>query len=585
MPIVKPPQEVVEAFISGVANKTRRVELYEPDAHTRWEPEIPLGIKSGSVSVDHGRAERRTLELVLDNEDRDLVTAPGGLWYDKIIKVYSGIEMKKQPVQPRIAIINDEASYIASDFQAALGAAGYTDMKVFYRGSSAVTYQDVEMYDIIIANKSEFYDNDGLYGILNTAYSNGKRVLTVGNSFFRGEVFTSEAAGIAPWRPQSNTIYPATESAHQTASGWPQWEPLADTTPDTLAHSGVSILRPAWTLVAKFTESDGDKVQSVIKQDSAGGARFGAIFNPHSRVVYESPGFRAQLASMMRWINPMIQDRRWEVQIGEFMIDRLREPRFPRDISITGRDYAKKCMNSKYLHATQFADGITIESLIGTIAGAAGISKRVLPATGLTVNREFFFDKGVTRWDAMDEIAKSRDHEIYFDAQGYLTLRPMADPATMQPMFVFKTGFDGVLVDFEKSTSDTRLYNVVHVAGESSDQNILPAYGTAINDDPNSPTSVQRLGERVYEYTSSFITSNQQAQEVADSFLAVYALEEFDVSFDALSIPWLEAGDVVAFVDPEAAPDEPENYLFSSFNIPLELGPMSASAKRVVRVV
>jgi hypothetical protein len=292
------------------------------------------------------------------------------------------------------------------------------------------------------------------------------------------------------------------------------------------------------------------------------------------------------LLSIANWLNPIRAISEWETQIGEFMIDRISEGHFPRHYKITGRDYSKKCMLSKFRHATQFATGQALETIIGSIAGAAGITKRLLPATGVTVNKKFYFDRGVTRWDAMDEIAKAYEHEIFFDAQGYLVLRPMRDPAAEDPLYTFATGNpDGVIVSFNKSTSDTRIYNVISVTGESSDQAIPPVHASAENNDPNSPTSVPNLGERVYEFVSSFIQTEQQAQGVADSFLKVHALEEYEASFETLMLPWLEVGDILRFVDPNPAPQDPDKLLLTTLTIPLELGPMSSSGKRVIGVV
>ena len=90
MSITLPPDSIVDAIHGGVTQVTRRVDIYEPDRTTLWAGNV--GILDGSVNIDQGRSERRTLDVALDNEDRSLTAHPDGLWYDKIVKVYRGVE-------------------------------------------------------------------------------------------------------------------------------------------------------------------------------------------------------------------------------------------------------------------------------------------------------------------------------------------------------------------------------------------------------------------------------------------------------------------------------------------------------------
>src|SRR5689334_13140653 len=45
----------------------------------------------------------------------------------------------------------------------------------------------------------------------------------------------------------------------------------------------------------------------------------------------------------------------WETQIGEFMIDQITEEYFPNEVQITGRDYSKKCLQSKLTQSMSFS--------------------------------------------------------------------------------------------------------------------------------------------------------------------------------------------------------------------------------------
>jgi hypothetical protein len=239
-------------------------------------------------------------------------------------------------------------------------------------------------------------------------------------------------------------------------------------------------------------------------------------------------------------------------------------------------------MLSKYKTATSYASGTAIETAIKSIAQAAGITKFLFPATGHSLGKAYFFERGVSRWEAMKKIADAFGYELFFDAQGYLLMREYLDPISAPLVYTLATGPDvGNLVTYEKNLNDNRIYNVIVVTGESSDAGIPPVSAIATNTEPSSPTRVSEIGERVYQYSSAFITTTLQAQDVADKFLKIHALEEFDLNFAAINLPWLEVGEIIEFVDPRPNAGQPTRFLLSSLSLSLGLDTMSGNAKRV----
>lgn len=269
----------------------------------------------------------------------------------------------------------------------------------------------------------------------------------------------------------------------------------------------------------------------------------------------------------------------FDIQLGEFCIDSIEQPHFPHVIKLTGRDYAKRCLNSKFVTTTGFAAGQALETVIAAIAGTAGISKRILPTTGVVINRDFFYERGVPRWEAMKEMANSYNYDIYFDNAGYLIMSLFQDPVTAPLIHTLKTGSDGNLASFTKKTNDTRIYNHIVVTGDSSDPDTIPVWAEAINTEPTSPTRVDKIGDIVFPYASAFITTQQQAQDVADSFLKVYALEEFNLDFGSICYPWFEVGFIVAFDNPFDGITT--RMLLTSMSIPFGPGLMTGNSKRV----
>jgi hypothetical protein len=279
----------------------------------------------------------------------------------------------------------------------------------------------------------------------------------------------------------------------------------------------------------------------------------------------------------------------WEMQIGEFMIDRITEGRFPHVARITGRDYTKKCLNTKIGSSVQFPSGTPVESIVRALAANSGITKFRLPYTGLSYDRDAVFERGTDRWKIMHDIADSIAYEVYFTADGYLTMRPYPDPTFSPVRWIFRGGtLDGTLVDYELSANDSRIKNKIIVVGTSSTSSIgisRTVYAEAANNDVNSPTRIARIGERTEFIESDYYTTDEQALNFCNARLAVSALEEFDMNFSSMIIPWLDAGDIVDVHD-DADPSTyvPRRFLLSNFSLPLSLGPMTALGRRITLV-
>src|SRR5688572_3503030 len=88
-----PPDEVIDALISGIVNVRRRAEIYEADASTPFDiPDWDSRLTGGEVTVDAFRDERRMCDLTFNNYDNALKLDPySGFYYDKIIKTFWGI--------------------------------------------------------------------------------------------------------------------------------------------------------------------------------------------------------------------------------------------------------------------------------------------------------------------------------------------------------------------------------------------------------------------------------------------------------------------------------------------------------------
>ncbi len=279
----------------------------------------------------------------------------------------------------------------------------------------------------------------------------------------------------------------------------------------------------------------------------------------------------------------------YEAQVGAFMIDRIDGAYFPHTLTITGRDFTKKMLTSKLERSLQFPAGTAVEDVVAAVAANAGIFGVILPNTGLTVDSTTVFERGTERWKVCKQVANAANHEIFFDANGYLTMRPFRDPTTSPVEYVFKTGgADGNLVDYRKSSNDSRVFNHIVVTGDdnvgSSSTTTKIVFAERKNENPESPTRIERIGDRYTAYQSSLFDTQEKADAFAESQLSILALEEFNIDFSSLVVPWMEAGNIVSVLVPDNTEYEPTRFLLDKFDIPLKLGPMSGTARRVTIV-
>lgn len=278
----------------------------------------------------------------------------------------------------------------------------------------------------------------------------------------------------------------------------------------------------------------------------------------------------------------------YETQIGEFMIDRISEDRFPHVVKVTGRDYAKKCLTSKTKASMTFKAGTPAEEIIRAVAANAGITKFALPVTGQSYALDLVFEQFTERWAVIKKVADSIGYDVYFRGDGYLTMRPYADPYLDPTTWIFRGGKqDGTLIDFNRSSNDSRIKN--HIIVQGATLTTADGYNTVIwyelrNDDPRSPTNIARIGDRVDPIQNDLFTSVEFAKAFAEKRMKILALEEYQVDFSNAILPWLEANDIVDVDESNGSNYVPSRFVLSSFSFPLKLGAMSSTGRRVTIV-
>jgi len=605
VPAATPPRDIQVAYTQAVRSITRRVEIYEADGVTPWVSALKIppfvtvdgdsipgdsDMVEGNVSVDFTRAERRTLEVTFDNRDGTYSTDPSGFWYDKIIKVYRGIRIPSVGVTPpAIMVIEDQNGTNFSTLVNVLRQAGFYNIR--YKTTN-VTLADLTGIDIVIAMSNSV--TPSTYSILNAAFAKGViSIFTFG---------TNATQAHYPYIMSTTTAVTSGVVAAMTKSYTTMQSDLNSPVFSTLSPSAFTAAGylpatvPAGVKVATIDGSVTTRITSLSYYYI--GRKWFHIQQWDLNSITSTPGGLDFVLRGLNWLNPRPATitapvTGWELQVGEFMIDSIEEKRFPRQVVVQGRDYTKKLLNAKFGATTNFPKTDYVETTIQTIAINGGIksNKIIIPGTRKILGTIQSFERGTARWDAITKLAEAFNLEVFFDNVGNLVVRPFLDPTTSYPIFFFSSGADttATLTDFDFTSSDSSMVNQVIVCGESSDKTVIPVSAQANNTNPNSPSNQSRLGIRTYYYHSPAITTTTQAQNLANRFLSIYALEEFNMTWGSLCIDWLEAGDIVD-VSPAQADYRMANsttstrYLLSSFEIPLGLGPMSAVGKRVLVV-
>ena len=584
-----PPALAEAAIIGPTSELVRRIEIYEANATTPWAGGInDERLIEGSVNIDYGRDERRSVDLTLDNTDFGLEHKPEALWYDKVIKVFCGVRFADDTPKLQTSVrtnhsTNPRVGTATTGWGNNPGTSGVlTSARITGAGAGDAD----TAYEIVWTTASTNVSGGGYFympaatgGVVpGTPMSGRIKVRSSRKQRMEMLFYFYDAAG-------TNLTSGRADAKVVEAGVWTEFKGENFIPPANAARVLIGVYSVAGTDGVVW--SIGDRVAytgAMIEQGEKLKNAFTGATQDFANRDYAWTGTADASTSTetITYSTPQVAIKVWEVQVGEFMIDQISEDHFPYTVKVQGRDYTKKCMLSKFATATAFANNTPIETAIKAMAQNAGITKFILPLSGHSLGKDYTYERGVSRWEAMKDIASAFDQELFFDAEGYLTMREYLDPTTSPVVYTFATGpLQGNLVSYSKSVNDNRIYNKIVVTGEASDATVIPVSAIATNTLATSPTSIARIGERVYQYTSAFITTTAQAQDVANKFLKIHALEEFDLGFAAIALPWLEVGEIIEFLDPRAYAGQPTRFLLSTINLPLGLEAMSGNAKRV----
>lgn len=583
---VAPNRYVQEALIAPTSEHVRRIEIYEYDGKTPWKQHLWNSILvECSVNADYDRDERRNADMVLDNWNHELNPEAGNFWYDKVIKLFYGIITHQNERDPNIIIVEEHNSMGQGlALKRLLAAAG---IKVVHYNPQVTTLAEVQDFDILISI-SDTYTRK--LTLLTQAFNAGKSILTFGLDATAAQlpyIISGAAVGYSE-DPGERMMEQNLDVEDSIMTGWNSWKMNS---PGQFRR----IITPApgvQTIVRHYDESNGFTPGFLMRSDINGQTWVHGLVNdmtadafPHIDDQREFSYFLGAVIDRLRYYSV---EPTWEIQMGEFVIDSIGENSEDRGkITVTCRDYTKRCIQSKLAKATMFTASQKVTDVIKALAYNSGITKDKVPDMNYVVGKDTTYERDQPRWEIIKTLAQANNLDVFFDAEGYLCVKEQSDPITSAPVLTLEDGPRGNLVSIDRRTSDTSIFNHVTVVGESSDTTKPLVFGEAINNNPESPTSIQAIGERTNNVTNSMVTSNQQAQEIANQLLSVSSLEEFEMNFTSSLLPWVEPGEIVELNIRYGIESEqwgPARFLITSLTFPFDLSPMSGTGKRVTKL-
>ncbi len=251
-----------------------------------------------------------------------------------------------------------------------------------------------------------------------------------------------------------------------------------------------------------------------------------------------------------------------------------------RTMTIQGNDKTYLLSGSpigKFVYETTIEQGVKISTAIKELA--AGINKFLFDDCDVKVPYDLTYAAGNSRWKAMKELADLAVYALYFDANGYLRFRPQYDLKTTPPVWTYQPEDYTLYAGSNKRLDDSDLRNHILVIGGSSQTATVTAQ--AMNDNPDSPFSIQRIGSRLHIHgPDPLITTEELAQARADYELQKRLTLAEKVDIDLVPNYIHEAEDVIELIDPVNKINN--KYELIRFTIPLRPQVTQAEARRFI---
>lgn len=249
-------------------------------------------------------------------------------------------------------------------------------------------------------------------------------------------------------------------------------------------------------------------------------------------------------------------------------------------ITIDGYDRAKLISENSWVDPYKIAANTNYVDAISGILGDRypNINVYANPSTYVTTAQTLGDREGADPWQDALDMATDIGDQLYMSVDGDAILLPWPDLLVGDAVWNYFEGEDATFTKVGAHYSREDGYNIAVVTGEGS--NITSPPRAVIEDlDPHSPTYVMgKYGKRPKFYSSSSITTQQQATDAATGLLRRHSGVSQSVTFDTVVNPAHEAGDIIQIS--RARSKIEDRYVISTLDIPLnKTQPMTAKCR------
>lgn len=266
------------------------------------------------------------------------------------------------------------------------------------------------------------------------------------------------------------------------------------------------------------------------------------------------------------------------VSQGYFRMYETDQPNAPDgQIQLDGRDRMSGIIDARPLAPMEFGAGTSVAAIFNFLVG------EVYPGAIIL----FDFDAGATtfpsshvleddRYSFLKDIADSLGKVMYWDYAGRLRVETAPDPTV--PVFTVNHGRDGVVASVARRLKRDGVYNAVVATGEQAGET-PPVRAVAYDLNPNSPTYWNGpFGKVPKFYSSTFITTTEQAQAAADAMLARQLGLPYNVDFSMVPNVALEPLDPIelSYANRLTA----ERHVIQTLTVPLDAGGVMQATTR-----
>ena len=190
-------------------------------------------------------------------------------------------------------------------------------------------------------------------------------------------------------------------------------------------------------------------------------------------------------------------------------------------------------------------------------------------------------ESGSTYGSILTQLADVLSAEIFYNAEGRLTIIPKLEMIQDgdKPVVYDFVDYNGDFQDANLSLDMSQFINKIVVIGSNVNGRLIMA--TAVNDDPSSPLSYQKIGYRIAIVNDTNITNDVNAQERADYELRKVLIAKSSLTSSVFFNPLLAVNTLVTYTEAFYG-FERERLLIQSLSFNLDYtGTMSITASNI----